>query len=687
MEYIATNAQIHEYPMMRRILSSICLIIVIFCSHAQVKYSTSNGKAIKLFEEGQKAPGTSIDPKTGMPNYPLGIDYLNKALEKDPNFWEAHLLVGEFHEIMGNYKSAIQHFESAIQINPNHSPTGSTFFYLANLQLAIGDYQNCLENVDIFTRNRNANPDLVNKSYFMRASCDFAIDAMKHPKEFQPVNIGPGINTADPEYFPTITVDGKTLLFTRRIKDDRVTGYKQQEDFFVSELTIDGNWGTSVAMPNNVNTVLNEGAPTISADGRSLIFVACSDQSGNNEYGENRSGKGSCDLFFTKRLGSRWTDPINLPGNINSFGWESQPSLSADGKTLYFIRRTSRRGEPINSDIFVSKLLDNGQWATPTPLPNHINTSQQEESVLIHPDGKTLYFASRGHIGMGGSDLYVTRMDAKGNWSKPENLGYPINTIYDENSLMVSPEGDIAFFASDRAGGYGDLDIYYFKLPEEFRPIKTLYFDGIVFDATDRKPIPGKFQLIDLQTNEEVIVSEADKITGEFMVSLPVNKRYALNVNYPGYNFFSQNFDMTSTNEQQAVHMDVPLVPLTSDLPVVLANVFFDLNKSTLRPESTIELNKLHDFLLKNPAIRIEIGGHTDTRGNDVENQKLSEDRAKAVFDFLVNKGIAADRLKYKGYGESKPSKTDAAIQLLPTEKEREAAHQANRRTEYKIVK
>lgn len=657
------------------------------CSLAQTRYSTTNKKAIKLFEEGIQAPGLSKDPKTNLPNYRAGIELMNKAIEKDPMFWEAHLTAGEYNEYIFDFPAAIAHYEAALSINPNHSPTGSTYFYLANIQHAMGDYEKSIKNIDIFVRNRNANPEYVQQAYIIRDNCEFAIQSLRNPRNFNPINVGPGINTADPEYFPTITVDGKTILFTRRVDDERVPTYKEQEDFYVSVLSDENVWGNAVAMPLNVNTILNEGAPTISADGRSLIFVACSDQSGDNYYGENRSGKGSCDMFYTKKLGARWTDPVNLPGNVNTPSWESQPSLSADGKSLYFIRRVSKRGEPVDSDIYVAKLLDNGQWGVPVALPRNINTFQQEESVLIHPDGKTLYFSSRGHIGMGGSDIYLSRMDSKGNWSNPENLGYPINTVHEENSLMVSPDGEIAFFASDREGGYGDLDIYYFQMPEEFKPTKTLYFEGIVYDISDRHPIPGKFQLIDLKTGQEVIVSEADKITGEFMVSLPVNKEYALNVSYPGYTFFSQNFNMTNPDGLEAIHMDVPMVPITSAEPTVLANVFFDLNKSTLRPESFVELNKLVEFMVKNPSLKFEIGGHTDTRGDDKENLKLSNDRAKAVYDFLVTKGIDASRMTYKGYGETKTVISDEKIALLSTEKEKEAAHQSNRRTEYKIIK
>lgn len=654
------------------------------CSTAQ--YSVSNSKAVKLFEEARRAPGTSLDPQTHQPNYRAGIALLDKAIEKEPNFWEAYLLAGEFYEYIYDYENAIKNYEKALSINPNHAATGSTYFFLANAQYTVGDYASAMKNIDIYVRNKNANPELVAQANIIYESCKFADHAIKNPSVFKPINVGPGINTKDPEYFPTITVDGKTILFTRRIHDERAPMNQQQEDFYVSQLE-NGKWSTAIPMPKNVNTVNNEGAPTIAPDGRSLIFVACPDVTGK-DYGEGRYGKGSCDLFYTKKLGSRWTDPVNLPGLVNSFLWESQPSISADGKSLYFVRRVSKRGEQPDSDIFVSTLQDDGTWGSPVRLPSTINTSLQEESVLIHPDGKTLYFASRGHVGIGGSDLFVSRMDENGNWSKAQNLGYPINSRADENSLMVSPEGDIAFFASDREGGYGDLDIYMFTLPMELRPTKTLYFEGVVFDAISRNPLPGKFQLIDIKTGKEVIVSEADRLTGEFMVSLPVNKEYALNVTYPGYTFFSQNFNMTNPDGLEAIHMDVPMVPITSDaIGVTLKNVFFDLNKASLRPESFIELNKLVDFLNLNKQLKIEIAGHTDTRGDAKDNLLLSDNRAKSVVEYLISKGIDASRLQAKGYGESKPIISDAAIDAMSSEKEKEAAHQENRRTEYKIIK
>jgi outer membrane protein OmpA-like peptidoglycan-associated protein/tetratricopeptide (TPR) repeat protein len=657
------------------------------CSIAQTNYSSKNKKAIALFNEAQNHPRKVIDERTRQPDYAGGVLLAEKALLKDPVFWEAHLLAGEFSEYSNDPQNAIKHYKAALEINPKHSPTGSTYFFLANLEYQVGAYQDALAHFNTYVAIKNANPEYVKTSNELIASCQFAIEAQKNPSNFNPINLGPGINTADPEYFPTITVDGKTILFTRLINDKRVEGPMQkQEDFYVSNLSDKNIWEKATPMPSNVNTVRNEGAPTIAADGRSLIFVACS-YGEETDYGDNRSGKGSCDLFYTKRLGSKWIDPVNLPGNINSAAWESQPSLSADGKTLYFVRGVKGRSLQRDADIFVSTLQEDGKWGVPVRLPNTINTDQTEESVLIHPDGKTLYFSSRGHKGMGGLDIFVSRMDDKGNWGEPENLGYPINTRFDENSLMVSADGEIAFFASDREGGYGDLDIYYFIMPEQFKPIKTLYFDGLVFDKTTKKPIPGKFSLIDIHTGKEVIHAEADQITGMFTVSLPIDKEYALNVSYPGYNFFSQNFNMTIAGDQEVIHMDVPLIPISTLDPVALKNVFFDLNKATLRPESFVELNKLRDFLKANPTIRIEIAGHTDTRGDAAENLKLSDARAKSVMDYLIKEGIDPKRLSSKGYGESKPIVSDEAISKLTDDRAKEKAHQENRRTEYTILK
>lgn len=668
-------------------ISIIFSLLLLFsgCSNAQQGYSTKNKRAIKLYEEARRAPGESIDRQTGRPDYKKGIELLEKAINRDDEFLEAYQLLGEFNKLIGNTKESVKHFKKSLEINPRANLNGILYFDIAEMQLYHGDYEDAGKYLDLILDKQHAgiSKELYWAAEAMKENVEFAKEALNNPSDINPINIGAGINTEHPEYFPTLTVDGRTFLFTREVPNNDNTP-RGQEDFFVSRLSEKNIWGKAEPMPSNINTSRNEGAPTLSADGRTLIFVACTDQAG--DYGPGREGYGSCDLFVTYKVGSRWTNPINLPGEVNTYAWESQPALSSDGKTLYFIRRVGRRGTQ-RSDIFYSTLQEDGTWGKAVPLPENINTPRMETSVHIHPDGKTLYFSSDGHVGLGGQDIFMTQKQPDGSWSNPKNLGYPINTKSDENSLLVGPDGDIAFFASNRPGGFGKLDIYYFELPEEYRPTKTTYFEGLVFDAVSKAPLSGNFELIDLETSEVVIQAKADKVTGEFLVALPTDRRYALNVSYPGYAFFSKNFDMKLDDELEAFHMDVPLIPTGSEGKITLANVFFDLNKATLRDESSVELNKLYRFLKENEKINIEISGHTDTRGDAKANQILSENRAKAVYQYLIDKGITASRLSYKGYGQSEPINTDAEIAALESEKAKERAHQENRRTEYRILK
>lgn len=688
MEYFSSNTQVHANTLIMK-FSFFLLLIAFFtlqsCATAQTGYGTKNKKAIKLFEEARKAPNQKIDLNTGRPDFKSGIDLLLKAIDRDENFLEAHQLIGEFYTYINDTEKAVYHYKKSLEIEPRANLNGMLYFYIGELQLHNGEYEDAKMYFDKVLNSRSAaiTKEIESEAFLKSKSAEFAMESMKNPSAIDPKNIGPSINTKNPEYFPTMTVDGRTFLFTREIPVNNQP--RGQEDFFVTSLSEKNVWMKAEPMPKHINTPRNEGAPTLSADGRTLIFVACADEDG--DYGPGRKGYGSCDLFVTEKIGSNWSQPKNLPGKVNTAGWETQPSLSSDGKTLYYIRRVGSRGAPPRSDIFISTLQEDGTWSKGVPLPNNINTIHRETSVHIHPDGKTLYFSSNGHIGLGGFDIFMTQMQPDGSWSNPVNLGYPINTKNDENSLLVGPGGEIAFFASDRPGGYGDLDIYYFSLPEKYRPTKTTYFEGKVYDAITKTPLAGKFELIDLETGKTVIESSADKVSGEFLVALPTKKQYALNVNYPGYAFFSKNFDMIVREDLEALHMDIPLIPSGSQGSITLANVFFDLNKSTLRKESYVELDKLFSFLHENPKIRIEIGGHTDTRGDAKNNLALSHERAQSVYNYLVEKGWDPKRMTYKGYGQTQPLISDEEIARMDNDKAKERAHQENRRTEYTILK
>ena len=680
---------------MKLTLSTLLIFCIALTSFGQQQWSTKSKKAIKYVENSRLAL-REIDPETGFPHYRNAIALCDKAIAKDPNFIEAYFAKGDYARDARQYDVAIEAYKKTLEINPRYSRTGFVYSDLAELEWHVGKYEDALMHAKQFKTIPAANHDKFSEMDWIIINCEFAIEAIKHPLEFSPKNLGQGVNTSNSEYLPTLTVDQDELLFTRLVRDPsgRSIG---QEDFFVSAFENE-IWQTGVSMPKNINTPYNEGAPTYAPDGRTLIFVGCVSGRG---YGANRRGYGSCDLFITQKVGNTWLDPVNLPGEVNTPHWETQPSLSSDGKTLYFIRGTVRSSggrNKRNGDIYVSKLQADGSWGVAEKLPDYINTPFSESSVLIHPDGKTLYFGSNGHVGMGGSDIYMTELQPDGTWSKPRNLGYPINTSNNESSLLVFANGDYAIFDSNRPGGFGKSDLYGFEMPEAIRPTRTIYMTGLVFDQTNQNKLHANFSLIDLETGKEVVFSQSDHQTGKFLVTLPVNKEYALSVYKNGYQPYSVNFNLIEDeNNTKPFHQDVPLVPL-NDMSTenVLKNVFFDVDSYKLRTKSYVELNLLVSHLKQHPNLKIELQGHTDAQGDDDHNMTLSANRAQAVMDYLINKGIDKERLSFKGFGETKPATitnasgqkvtlTEAYINTLP-KLEQKAAHQQNRRTVY-IVK
>ena len=491
--------------------------------------SSTNKKAIKLYNAGKGY----YDSRN---NDLAELNFL-EAIEKDPNFIEAEMLLAYVYTEKMQLKKALAHYERCIAINPNFFP--DMYSSAAAIQLKFGMYEGAKKNFEAYLNFSGSQLMMKDLAQDGLRDCNFALEALKHPVPFKPINLGDKINSPLPEYFPSISVDGTRLLYTRRLNSEMTyTGFN--EDFFVSRF--DGkNWEQSVNV-KPINSLTNEGAPSLSANGRFLIFTSCANPV--EGYGRDRKGFGSCDLFYTYNVGDNWTKPRNLGPKINSRNWETQPSFSADGKTLYFIRGLGR-GNSRQQDIWTSQLTNEGVWTDPVRLSKTINTPGVEESVFIHPDGKTLYFSSNGHPGMGGLDLFMSQKDENGVWSEPKNLGYPINTFNDENSLLVSSNGNLAYFASDREGGYGDLDLYKFDMPEAVKPNKVNYLKGKVYDAVTKKPIPAHFQLIDLKTGDVVVESFADEATGEYLVSLPIDKEYALNASNDGYLFFSENFLLT----------------------------------------------------------------------------------------------------------------------------------------------
>lgn len=642
-----------------KIIAILLFAFTTVFAHCQTGGSESE-KARKAYTEGRQAM------RMGM--WAEAEQAFNKALKADPEFLDAHYALAELCISTNRLPEGKAWLEKMISLDARFAPEAMlTMGYLHQME---SDFKVAKVWIERFLKVAPPESAMAQEARLASASCSFAMEAVANPVPFNPVNLGDGVNTTHWEYFPALTVDQRSLLFTRRQpRTDSPNG--EDEDFYFSEKGADGRWGAAFNPGPPINSVLNEGAPTLSAEGNTVIFTACEM---DGFYGRDKKGYGSCDLFFSQRSGSKWTKPENLGPAINSKAWESQPSLSSDGKWLYFIRGRLDQERRRHDDIYVAELL-NGRWQTAVPLPSNVNTDGQEESVFIHPDGNTLYFSSQGHVGMGDMDIYFTRKQRDGTWSNPSNLGYPINTVGTENSIVVGADGQLALFASDREGGRGALDIYSFELPAHARPTPTTYVKGTVRNAQTKAAMAANVKVVELSSSDTLLERslEAD---GRFFCALPATHRYALLAEAEGFLPASEAFELLDVNRLTPFEIEVLLEPVGTGKAVVLRNIFFDVDRYDLKPESEVELNRLASWLSANAALRIELSGHTDSDGDQAANLLLSQRRAEAVKNYLVTKGITSERLLAKGLGETAPVADNATAD----------GRAMNRRIEFQLV-
>ena len=653
--------------LMRNILFFIAALLLLpVISNAQRSYSSSNKKAIKAYEEAL----ISFDRM----DYGNAIVLMEKALKSDNKFVEAHLVLAEIYMENGDNKKAINSYKKSIEIDPNFFP--GLYYSLGLLEMTENQFTEAKEHFEKYLGFKNLKPALMSMAKKKLETCEFAIEAIKNPVPFNPFNLGDSINSEFDEYWPSLTADEQTLIFTRLIPINSEVGVKMvsgrnpsidlksvQEDFFIS--TKDNNvWLGAQNMGEPLNTNGNEGAQTVSVDGRIMYFTAC-----NRE-----DGKGRCDIYICKNENGEWSVPENIGSPVNSSSWEAQPSISPDGKTLFFV--SNRDGGLGGKDIWISTQNSVGEWSKPINLGENINSSGDEQSPFIHPDNQTMYFSSNGRTGMGQGDLFKASRNNDGTWNEAVNLGYPINTSFDEVGLIVNAKGDRALFSSDRLNRRR-RDIFEFELYKEARPNPVSYMKGNVFDSENNNKLQASFELINLETDSIIMKAESDAVTGEFLLCIPSNNDYALNVSKSGYLFYSDNFSLKGVFDISEPYLkDIALNPIKKGEKIILKNVFYETDSYELKQESLIELNKLLAFLNHNQEIKIEISGHTDNIGLHDYNMELSENRAKSVYTFLVNNKIRSERLIYKGYGESQPISSN----------ETEEGRADNRRTEIKIL-
>lgn len=660
-----------------RILFLLALFLFSFISSFAQSYKTkdnANKKAMKFYLKGKELSRSNQDDKA--------LASLEKAMAAEPRFIDAMIEWAGIKYNARDVDAAEKKLEEVIALAPYYNT--KLLYTLGVIKKKKDDCNGAKKYYQQYIDAPKARTTLIEKSKKAIKDCDFAMNASSADfSAFDPQSISDYINTPDREYFPSLSVDGETFFFTRVVRN--------QEDIYYSRKTADG-WGPAMPL-DEINTDDNEANQSISADGKVIVFTACN---------RRDSGYGSCDLYLSEFKNGKWTPVRNMGRAINSSAWESQPSLSADGNLLFF--SSKRSGNMGKADIYYSKRNAEGAWSLARPIKGKVNSKGEEQTPFLHQDGQTLYFKSTGHPGLGGYDIFYSKLQSDGTWGEPVNLGAPINSKSDEGSFYVSLDGQTAYFDSDKVltkEGAGTInknlhDIYSIQLDEKLRPEPVTYVKARVLDAETKEPLVAQVDFMNLNIQKRHAFNTTDK-AGEFLVCLPAGKSYALNVSKTGYLFHSENFQLEKKGTaEQVFELEIllnripPAIASTpaptkpnsqptvavAPTPIILKNIFFNTGSATLKSESTGELLKLLDLLRSNPKMNIQINGHTDNVGADAANMTLSENRAKSVYQFLVDRGISDQRLRYKGYGETQPIDSNDTPE----------GRQNNRRTEFIII-
>lgn len=639
--------------MKSQVLSTIFLLLFSLAKTiAQPTLSTSSKKAIALYMEA--------DNFRVRGEFDKAIDLLTLALAKDENFEEAYFRLGMTYKNKEDISLSTKNFEKGFTLVKDPKRRRDYLYELGQNYLKLGKYEESLLKTELFIKQEQLSKPRIDQATIWKLQAEYAIIRKNEKLEYINTPLNDSVNSFPNQYFPALTADGNQLFFTVRYG----SGTNENEDIVVSKKDGDGNWQKPFSVSEKINSKLQEGACSVSADGHQLIFTMC----GGVTYGR-------CDLFESKKIGGEWSRPANLGPLVNSTDWEGQPSLSADGRVLYF--SSSRKGGVGGYDLWVTKKDESGKWTKAQNVGNSINTKFDEISPFIHVNNQTLYFASNGYPGFGGYDVYQTDRSKIG-WTAPANLGAPLNDFEDQFSFFVTADGTMAYFSKADVGNRGLSKIYQTVIPRSKQIArKSSSVKGVVRDNESGKPFKAKIELSSLLDNEKTAIVESDSIDGSYLFVLNRGSSYSLFVSAPNYLFRTYSFEIDSTKEVSTTILDIELKPIRPRAASVLNNIFFDLNKADIKPQSYSELENAVRFLKLNPALVIEVGGHTDNAGSEDYNLKLSQKRSQSVIDYLVQKGIEKPRMVSKGYGSSKPLANNDS----------ESNRQLNRRIEFIILK
>ena len=584
---------------------------------------------------------------------------LDAAIDADASFFEAYMLKSQICKQRKEWKRAKRALIQALDEHPGQRQ--QWLESLVRTAFRAGNYNEAFaalregENLEGWTM----------KDELLAQSVRFAKEAYNEPTEIHPTALQGNVNSEASEYYPALYASGDRMVFTREV--DYPGKSFGQEDFYEAE-RVDDLWRT-VRSLGEINTIRNEGAPSIRGDGRLLVFTACAGIDGS--YG-NREGVGSCDLFQSVyNVNSAQYEKASNLKTLNSSSWESQPALSADGQSLFFVRAfRSKQTNELVQDIYESERDESGEWQKATRLSEVVNSKGREENPFLHSDGESLYFASDGLPGMGGMDLFVSRKQSDGSWSIPQNLGYPINTNGDENSLQVFADGRKAMFATDRENP-GNLDLWEFELPESVSANAVALWTGAVFESGTKRPVEANVQVLNAAGG--VLSSQRSNADdGQFTLSFSSDENVIIQVEHPEFVFFSTTL---IGDGQLDSFVSIELDRLEVGMTMTLRDVRFEKSSANLENSFQPELEQLAKTMLQS-EIRIRIIGHTDADGSTENNVKLSGQRAESVARFLEERGVNRSRMELQGLGASVPIASN----------ETDEGKALNRRTEIVVI-
>lgn len=653
--------------------------------------------AILLITSSSLALAQKIDKKAlregdysySQGDYKTASEFYEQILPAAATNAEIQYRAGVCYLELGYEKKAITYLERAGQLKPDVHQ--DYLYMLARAYQIAHRFDDAKAKFNAFIKSSQNTEDIAAAEERIR-QCEVGKELVDSPVRAKIDNIGGIINGKYSEYAPVIAADESVMMFTST-REGSTGGLLAPNGEFYEDIYesrhVNGQWLAPRNMGEPINTQYHDACIALAPNGDELFIYKDKDQ----------------DIFVSKKRGDGWSKPKNMGSNINTKYSELSISVTADEKTVYF--SSNRPGGYGGFDIYMSKMDKDGDWGPAVNLGPLINTGRDEDAPFISPDGQVLYFSSRGHETMGGYDIFISFLE-NNKWTDPVNIGYPINTAQDDIYFVLSADGKHGYYASGKEGGRGGKDIYIITMPkavdeeavltknvEEAKAEENMKVEkqktenlaagktksavtilqGKVFDEITLKPVKAMFTLVDNATGEVLSEQSSDSLTGSYLVTLPSGKNYGIAVSKDDYLFHSENFDLPPSDDYQEINKDIGLKKIAVGSRIILKNIFFDTDKATLRPESNTELDRLYDLMVEVPTLKIEISGHTDNVGSATHNQKLSENRASAVTDYLLKKGIGGGRMTFQGYGFTRP--------IAPNDTPEN--RQLNRRTEFEI--